>query len=288
MTRRKNRLTAQMDTSNHKSFLTGDWGLSKYANTITMRKIINVLSDEAIGNGNWLGLVELRNLGINPNQLSSGVKFLVDLGIVEGRASGGRRGTSDYRMKPVSQRQQEEAEERFINPIPLDFSRKETKETTKMKIQINTDEMYEIKIPDTTNSAGLRKVIFKLTGILKMIKASGTDDEDEFVANNETSSGSLKEKREYNKEGWVKLRTDRELMVSVLKAYYTQTKEQYDKIVLDNNLSMLSDRTVMCSSGIKALIEFHKILPNEVGIESFGQQKKRGRPVRVVSEVKND
>ena len=277
-----------MDTSKHKSFLTGDWGISKYANTITMRKIINVLSDEAIGNGNWLGLVELRNLGINPNQLSSGVKFLVDLGIVEGRASGGRRGTSDYRMKPVSQRQQEEAEERFINPIPLDFSRKETKETTKMKIQINTDEMYEIKIPDTTNSAGLRKVIFKLTGILKMIKASGTDDEDEFVANNETSSGSLKEKREYNKEGWVKLRTDRELMVSVLKAYYTQTKEQYDKIVLDNNLSMLSDRTVMCSSGIKALIEFHKILPNEVGIESFGQQKKRGRPVRVVSEVKND
>ena len=274
-----------MDTSNHKSFLTGDWGLSKYANTITMRKIINVLSDEAIGNGNWLGLVELRNLGINPNQLSSGVKFLVDLGIVEGRASGGRRGTSDYRMKPVSQTQQKEAEERFINPIPLDFSRKETKETTKMKIQINTDEMYEIKIPDTTNSAGLRKVIFKLTGILKMIKASGTDDEDEFVANNETSSGSLKEKREYNKEGWVKLRTDRELMVSVLKAYYTQTKEQYDKIVLDNNLSMLSDRTVMCSSGIKALIEFHKILPNEVGIESFGQQKKRGRPV---SEVKND
>lgn len=151
-----------------------------------------------------------------------------------------------------------------------------------MKIQLNNNEQYEIKLPEQTDLQGLYMIAARFNSLLKNFSKFNIMD-DKNPGSSEIILGD-KEIRHYtkqNRKDWQFLRENRKTYVEILNCYYNNTVEEFQNLVAKYNLTILKDKTLMSSaSGVK-IRELHNIKPGEVGLIRFPSRKEQIETLRI-------
>lgn len=142
----------------------------------------------------------------------------------------------------------------------------------KIKIRLNENEVYEIKLPEEIGVNELSMITARFNSLLKSFSRFNLIDEEtpinetrDIVLNKEQSKQYTKER----KQEWVILRNNRNLVVMILDAYYNNTKEAYQELLAQYNITALQKRSYMSNIQVVRLKEYHKIKPQEVGLRKW-------------------
>ena len=136
-----------------------------------------------------------------------------------------------------------------------------------MKIRLNENEVYEIKLPEEIGVNELAMITARFSALLKNFSkiniVGGGLEQQEIVFGEKTR----KEHKKTNKQQWNLMRDDRNIFLEVLNYYYNKSPKEFEEFKAKHNITM--DRSLMSSMQIIRLKELHNIKPSELGLIKF-------------------
>lgn len=142
-----------------------------------------------------------------------------------------------------------------------------------MKIRINENEAYNIDLPNEIDLEQLTGILSRLNSISKLVSKETFNEIPKII--------------NPNKEQWTLLKNDRNVFIEVMKAYYTEGLEEWNRVAEKYGLTMLKDnKKPMNAYGGKKLMEFHKITPQEIGLLKLPTRGERIGDLKI-KEIEN-
>lgn len=142
-----------------------------------------------------------------------------------------------------------------------------------MRIRLNENEVYEIKLPDEANLTQFIALTNKFSNLLKNFNKFDvpvvTTNNSDIVIQPEHQEVTFKNARADNKKQWIFLRDNRDAFVQILKIYYHGTPTQWEDIINKHGIEMWRDKKELSNAGTQRLKEMHKIQAGEVGLTKF-------------------
>jgi hypothetical protein len=158
-------------------------------------------------------------------------------------------------------------------------------EKNNMRIRLNENELYEIKLPEEITINELPMILSRLNTLVKgFSRFSPIESDDGIVL-------GKKEARAYNADAsseWKYLREHRDVFVEILNKYYNGTFDDFQNILAEHNVTVLSKRAYMSNIQVVRLKEFHSIRPTEVGMRKWPTKTEPYDKVRIKKEDEND
>jgi len=154
-----------------------------------------------------------------------------------------------------------------------------------MKIRLNENEVYEIKIPEEIGINELSMITARFNALLKnfsKINVIGSDSEQEIVLGEKTT----KKHKKTNKQQWNLMRDDRNIFLEVLNYYYNKSPKEFEEFKAKHNITM--DRSLMSSMQIIRLKELHNIKPSELGLIKFPNRYEQISDLRIRDEEEEE
>jgi len=154
-----------------------------------------------------------------------------------------------------------------------------------MKIRLNENEVYEIKIPEEIGINELSMITARFNALLKnfsKINVIGSDSEQEIVLGEKTT----KKHKKTNKQQWNLMRDDRNIFLEVLNCYYNKSPKEFEEFKAKHNITM--DRSLMSSMQIIRLKELHNIKPSELGLIKFPNRYEQISDLRIRDEEEEE
>jgi len=153
-----------------------------------------------------------------------------------------------------------------------------------VKILINENEMYEIKLPEQIKLEELVMITARFNSLLKnfsrfnLVAEENEPSPKNRLLGNETLI-QQHNKNKVNKEQWKLLRENRNVFLELLKVYYNGTFEEFDDFKAKHNITFR--RESIASMQIIRLKELHKIKPSEVGLIKFPNKLEQIKDLRI-------
>lgn len=143
-----------------------------------------------------------------------------------------------------------------------------------MKIKINEYETYEINLPDEINASRFLEVVSRLNHLTKLIsKESAEDIIKENIIHRIRKPRQPRLPYRVHKEELKTLRNNRDMVVKIFKAYYSQNKEDFMRVIKELGMdNYITERQKMANAHFAGLKEFHNIKPEEVGLKAYPLQ----------------
>ena len=148
-----------------------------------------------------------------------------------------------------------------------------------MKIILNSNEIYEIKLPEQIELQELAMITARFNSLLKNFSKFNLIGEE--TERGEIILGEQIEKKisNFNKEQWIMLKNDREVFKELLSVYYNKTPEELEEYKNKHNITIT--RQNMASAKLLQLREFHRLKPVEVGLIRFPTRKDKGVDLKI-------
>lgn len=151
-----------------------------------------------------------------------------------------------------------------------------------MKILLNENEMYEIKLPEQIKLQELEMITARFNSLLKNFSRFNLVDNADTPASpkNRLSKEEISEERVYNKEQYNILRENRNLFIELLNTYYNKTPQEFEELIKKNGFTF--ERRNMSGVHILKLREFHKVNPNEIDLIKFPTRNEQICDLRLI------
>jgi hypothetical protein len=150
-----------------------------------------------------------------------------------------------------------------------------------MKIILNTNEIYEIKLPEQIELQELAMITARFNSLLKnfskfnLMGEETEKDSQEIILGNKV----IRKITTHNKEQWKLLQDNRDVLRGLLFAYYNQTPEEFEAFKKQYGIT-LDRKNVRCIK-IVQLIEIHKIKPTEIGLIKYPSRNEDVTKLRI-------
>ena len=147
-----------------------------------------------------------------------------------------------------------------------------------MKIRLNENEVYEIKLPEEIGVNELSMIAARFNSLLKnfsRINIVGSEPTQEIVLGKKSTRTYKKQ----NREQWDLLRENRSIFLELLRTYYDKTPQEFEDFKAKHNLTM--DRSLMSNIQIIRLKELHNIKPSELGLIKFPNKQEQIQNLRI-------
>jgi hypothetical protein len=134
-----------------------------------------------------------------------------------------------------------------------------------MKIKLNADETYEIKLPEEVGIEQLAGLVSRFSSLLKNFSRNEniTFNTSNKIRNTPANYSSHASERKL-------LHENRDVVVKLWKAYYSEDRKEFEKLRSELGLdNYLKNKYWMTSGTGRENRERHKITPQEVGIKKF-------------------
>jgi hypothetical protein len=146
-----------------------------------------------------------------------------------------------------------------------------------MKIRLNENEVYEIKLPEEIGVNELYMIAARFNSLLKNFsRINLVGCEPQGIVLGEKPTRTYKKQ---NREQWDLLRENRNIFLELLKTYYNKSPEEFEDFKAKHNLTM--DRSLMASIQTIRLKELHNIKPNELGLIKFPNKYEQIQNLRI-------
>ena len=164
-----------------------------------------------------------------------------------------------------------------------------------MKIRLNENEVYEIKLPEEINVNELLMITNRFNILSKQFSRFNSlgsksqdnlNDKDNKETNRETARQIILGEKEVHSLGldkkaeWKLLRDNRNIFVELLNTYNKEDKNEFEEVRKKYNLSHI-DRMDMHDISIIRLKELHKVKPREVGLIKFPTLQEKVGSLRI-------
>jgi len=152
-----------------------------------------------------------------------------------------------------------------------------------MRIRLNENEVYEIKLPEEIGSDELPMITARFNTLMKSFSRFTPLSSDKLSNENGKSIllGQKTEKlyKKQNREQYQTLRDNRKIFIELLNTYYNGTMEDFEKLKSKYNFTF--DRTNMSSGNMVRVKELHKVKPIEVGLTKFPNKIEQVENLRI-------
>lgn len=135
-----------------------------------------------------------------------------------------------------------------------------------MKIEISEDEVYEIKMPEKIGIEDFQEIVARFNFLIKnftKFSIGESQKEDGIVLR----GNAVKTYGKQNRERWNTLRDNKDIYFELLKTYFFDTVEDFEKVLKKYNLDF--KRSDMSSGQMVALREHHKLEAKDFGLRKF-------------------
>jgi len=132
-----------------------------------------------------------------------------------------------------------------------------------MKIKLNENEVYEIKLPAEIGIEELDMITARFNSLLKNFSKISMvyPSTDIIIPTNQI--------RKYRKKtnNWSILKENRELFIELLNTYYNKSPSEFESFKEQNDFNM--SRAEMSNIAVIRLKELHNVNPNEIGLIKY-------------------
>lgn len=150
-----------------------------------------------------------------------------------------------------------------------------------MKIRLNENEVYEIKLPEEIGVSELTMIASRFNTLIKNFSKISDVNPNEITIPNEV----VKTYKKQNKKQIPTLKNNRALFVELLNTYYNKNFEEFETFKNNNNFKM--SRAEMSSMSITRLKELHNVNPNEIGLIKFPSRNEQIKNLRIDKDIEN-
>jgi len=146
-----------------------------------------------------------------------------------------------------------------------------------MKIRLNENEVYEIKLPEEIGVNELSMIAARFNSLLKnfaRINIVGSEQQEIVLGDKPT-----KIYKKQNRVQWNLLRENRDIFLEFLNSYYNKSPEEFEDFKAKHNIYM--ERTLMSSAQVIRLKELHNVKPSELGLIKFPNKQEQVQNLRI-------
>jgi len=154
-----------------------------------------------------------------------------------------------------------------------------------MKIRLNDDEVYEIKLPDEIEIVEFNGLVEKFNFLLKNFQRFNmgmNTNPNEIVLTREVTT----QRKFHDKAKWRFLKENREKFVELFDIYYNKSNKEFKEFLIANNIDF--SRGDMSSGTMIRLKEFHSLKPIEVKLIKFPNKREQINHLRIRDNTQNE
>jgi len=154
-----------------------------------------------------------------------------------------------------------------------------------MKIIINPNETYDIKLPEVIDAEKFIEILNQFDNIAKIIKINsitGTNIKNFKTDFQKRENGIAKSKYDFPKKriNTISFFDNREKVLDILQYHYYGTKTDKERIA-----KIIDMKWVEISKRFHSLIFRYDIQPNEIGLINLGNKNNQGRENRIPNYI---